>query len=336
MKLFDLPPLTTLLFVCLPFLLACASTSGGPPKPEKPAGARTPSPPAPPAGEAPPTPVENPLRDAHSFSHPEEVIVDHLKLDLTVDFSSQKLTGRASLRLVHKTGATHLYLDTRDLDIAQVTLDDGKTPAKFTLGEPVRFLGRELAIEITPQTRWVSIDYSTRPEAAALQWLTPAQAGGSKPLLFSQSEAILARTWVPCQDTPGVRMTYEATLRVPPDLLALMSAENPAAKRADGVYQFRMPQAIPSYLMAIAVGDLEFRPLGPRSGVYALPSVIERAAWELADTPRMIEAAEKLYGPYRWGRYDVLILPASYPYGGMENPRLTFATPTILAGDRSL
>ncbi len=131
-------------------------------------------------------------------------------------------------------------------------------------------------------------------------------------------------------------MTYEATMRVPKDLLALMSAENPTRKNADGVYQFRMPQRIPSYLLALAVGDLEFRPLGPRAGVYAEPSVVEQAAWELADTPKMIDAAEKLYGPYRWGRYDVLILPSSFPFGGMENPRLTFATPTILARDRSL
>ncbi len=342
MKLLDLPPLTTLLLACLPFVLACASS--GPVPPSRPARPATPGTPGTP-GAPPKTPAEpvqavpHVARDEHSFSHPDEVAVEHLKLDLTVDFASQKLTGRASLQLAHKGGATQLHLDSRDLDIKSVTLDDGRTPAKFTLGEPVPFLGRELTIEITPKTQWVSIDYSTRPEAAALQWLTPVQAGGgvgARPLLFSQSEAILARTWVPCQDSPGVRMTYEATLHVPPDLLALMSAENPTAKRADGVYHFRMPQAIPSYLLAIAVGDLEFRPLGPRSGVYALPTVVDKAAAELVDTPRMIDAAEKLYGPYRWGRYDVLILPASYPYGGMENPRLTFATPTILAGDRSL
>ena len=338
MKLLDLSPLASLL-ACLPVLLACASSNGTPPRspasPPTPAGRA--SRPAP--GAPPPVPVKVVHRDEHSFAHPDEVSVEHLKLDLTVDFQARKLAGRASLRLANPTGATRLHLDTRDLDVQAVTLDDGKTPAKFTLGEPVRFLGRELTVEITPATHWVNVDYSTRPEAAALQWLDATQAGGGiggKPLLFSQSEAILARTWVPCQDTPGVRMTYEATLRVPPDLLALMSAENPTAKSADGIYKFRMPQPIPAYLLAIAVGDLEFRPLGARSGVYALPSVVERAAWELADTPRMIDAAEKLYGPYRWGRYDVLILPASYPFGGMEHPRLTFATPTILAGDRSL
>jgi leukotriene-A4 hydrolase len=274
--------------------------------------------------------------DPHSFARPAEVAVEHLVLDLSVDFEAHRLSGRASLRLRNKSGAGTLYLDTRDLDIQRVTLADGKTEAPFTLGDPVPYLGRSLAIRIPPGTQWVNVEYATAPDAEALQWLTPVQAGSQLPLLFTQSEAILARTWVPCQDTPAVRQTYEATVRVPPGFLALMSAENPTVKAADGIYHFRMPQPVPSYLLALAVGDLAWKPLSDRSGVYALPATLESAAWELADTPRMMAAAEKLYGPYRWGRYDLLVLPPSYPYGGMENPRLTFATPTILAGDRSL
>ncbi|HVR95126.1 MAG TPA: M1 family metallopeptidase [Thermoanaerobaculia bacterium] len=275
-------------------------------------------------------------RDPHSYSHPDEVAVEHLKLDLTVDFNRRQLFGRASLRLNHKTGADRLILDTRDLNIQRVLLDGG-TEARFNLGEAKEFLGRPLEIQITPQTQWVHVDYSTSPEAAALQWLDPQQtAGGKYPFLLTQSQSILARTWIPLQDSPGVRFSYEATIRVPKELLAVMSAENPTQKNAQGVYQFRMPQAIPSYLMALSVGDLEFRPLGPNSGVYAEVPVVELAAWEFADTPRMIAAAEKLYGPYRWGRYDLLVLPPSFPFGGMENPRLTFVTPTMLARDRSL
>lgn len=309
-----------LLLALLPALAACAAQTANPPVAPLP-GVHV---------------VQEISRDPHSFAVPAEVAVEHLKLDLTVDFPQKRLTGRASLRIANKVGAERLLLDTRNLDIQRVTLDGGQA-TRFTLRDPDPLLGRALEIEIAPQTRWVNIDYSTRPEAAALQWLEPAQtAGKTTPFLLTQSQAILARTWVPCQDTPGVRMTYEATVHVPRGLLAVMSAENPTQKSADGVYRFNMAQPIPSYLLALAAGDMEFRPLGPRSGVYAEPGTIELAAWELADTPRMIEAAERLFGPYRWGRYDMLVLPPSFPYGGMENPRVTFLTPTILARDRSL
>ncbi len=344
---------TTKLYAALALALGLAACSGAPqpatPLPKAPARvtakrpAKSPAPvPVPPPAPAPAEPVKTvkvvseSVQDPHSYARPQEATVEHLKLDLAVDFQARRLTGRASLRVKNRLGVGHLILDTRDLDIQRVTLDDGKTEAKWSLGAADKFLGQALDIHIAPGTSWVNVDYSTRPEAAALQWLTPAQAGSPSPLLFTQSESILARTWIPCQDSPGVRMTYEATIRTPPTFMAVMSAENPRKKSADGVYRFRMPNAIPSYLLALAVGDLEFRNLGTNSGVYALPTVVERAAWELADTPKMIAAAEALYGPYKWGRYDILILPASYPYGGMENPRLTFATPTILAGDRSL
>src|SRR5919106_4853503 len=235
--------------------------------------------------------IEQPARDPHSFAHPDEVAVEHLKLDLTVDFTRKILTGRASLRLQNKTGADRLFLDTRGLDVRRVLLD-GTAAAKFALHDPQPILGQALEIEITPKTQWVSIDYSTRPDAAALQWLDPAQtASKAHPFPLSQSESILARTWVPCQDTPGVRMTYEANIRVPPDLLALMSATNPQTKNASGSYHFEMPQRIPSYLLAIAVGDMGFRASGPRTGVYAEVPVVEAAAWELADTPKMVDAA---------------------------------------------
>jgi leukotriene-A4 hydrolase len=227
-------------------------------------------------------------------------------------------------------------LDTRDLTIRAVRLEDG-TPLAHRLAPAQPFLGQALTIDAPAGTPRVVIEYETSPQAAALQWLAPAQtAGGKQPFLFTQSQAILARTWLPLQDTPTVRFTYDATVRVPKGLLALMSAENPTTRSADGVYRFRMTQAIPSYLMALAVGDLDFRGLGQRSGVYAEPSVLDKAAAEFADTEEMIDAAQYLYGIYRWGRYDLLVLPPSFPFGGMENPRLTFATPTIIAGDRSL
>ncbi|HEX8407265.1 MAG TPA: M1 family metallopeptidase [Thermoanaerobaculia bacterium] len=276
------------------------------------------------------------MNDIHSFARPDQAAVRHLALELTVDFERRWLHGSATLHVDVAPGARELVLDTNGLTVDRVTLDDG-TFAAFVIGDTKPPLGAPLTIPVNADTKSVTIHYASAPDAAAVQWLSPEQtAGGKHPFVFTQSQAILARTWVPCQDSPGIRMTYEATIRVPKGLMAIMSAENSTEVSADGVYHFRMPRPIPSYLLALAAGDLEFRSLSHNSGVWAEKPMIEASAYELADTPRMIEAAEKLYGPYRWGQYDVLVLPPSFPFGGMENPRLTFATPTILAGDRSL
>lgn len=275
------------------------------------------------------------LADPHSHARPNEVVVRHLGLDLSVDFDARRLVGSATLDLEHRDpAATELVLDTWRLDVERVTDADGAALA-YALGEEDPALGQALRIEVGTADR-VVVHYATSPEARALQWLEPAQTASGKAFLFTQSQPILARTWIPCQDSPAIRITYDAVVQVPAELLAVMSAENPTERSAEGRYRFAMPQPVPSYLVALAVGDLEFRAIGARSGVYAEPSVVEGAAWEFADTEQMIEAAERLYGPYRWGRYDILVLPPSFPYGGMENPRLTFATPTVLAGDRSL
>ncbi|HXG68968.1 MAG TPA: M1 family metallopeptidase [Blastocatellia bacterium] len=277
------------------------------------------------------------VKDPHSFANTSDVVVTHLDLDVRVDFDKKQIAGKAALRLNNKTGARQLVLDTRDLTIQKVTLDTNEAETKFTLGDEVKYLGRPLTVDILPDTKEVNVYYSTSPNAAALQWLDPSQtAGGQKPYLFTQSQAILARSWVPCQDSPAVRLTYHAKVKTRPDLLVLMSARNGTQKHPDGVYEFDMAQPIPSYLLAMAVGDITFRPLGMRSGVYSEPSMIDKAASEFVDLEKMMTAAELLYGPYRWERYDVIVLPPSFPFGGMENPRLTFATPTILAGDRSL
>ncbi len=265
--------------------------------------------------------------------------MQHVDLDLDVRFDRKILEGTVTLSVERVDPAAALTLDTRGLDVSAVETASGETwsPAQYELGVADPILGAPLTVTLPPGATRVRVAYATRPGASGLQWLEPPQtAGKAHPFLFSQSQAIHARSWIPIQDTPQVRLTYTATIRTPPELVAVMSAAgNPTGERG-GVYRFAMPQRIPAYLMAIAAGDIAFAPLGERAGVYAEPSVVGRAAAEFADTEKMMEAAERLYGPYRWDRYDILVLPPSFPFGGMENPRLTFATPTVLAGDKSL
>ena len=282
-----------------------------------------------------------PPRDVHSYGVPDEARVTHVALDLRADFDRRVLAGSATLTIEAVPSARQLVLDTRQLSIEGV-FDGGGEPLRYELGPEDRILGRPLRIALPADRRLVVVRYHTSPDAPALQWLAPSQtAGGQHPYLFSQGEAILTRSWIPTQDSPGVRQTYEARIVAPEPLRVLMSAEmlTPDGTPEGGgrrAFRFRMDRPTPPYLIAIAIGDLAFRPVGPRSGVYAEPSVVDKAAWEFADIEKMIEAAESIGGPYQWGRYDVLVMPPSFPFGGMENPRLTFVTPTVLAGDRSL
>jgi leukotriene A-4 hydrolase/aminopeptidase len=288
---------------------------------------------------------ENPpgeRKDYHSYSVPEQVRVSHVDLELNVLFDQKMLRGTAILSVERAASGKDapLILDTRNLNIAKVeTSADGAnySDARFSVGKSDPILGAPLTVEMPGGAARVRVTYSTSPGASGLQWLEPSQTAGKKhPFMFTQSEAIHARSWIPLQDTPQVRVTYSARVHTPGDLIAVMSAENDPQTPRDGDYSFKMSHPIPSYLIALAAGDLVFKPLGKRTGVYAERPVIDSASAEFADTEKMIEATEKLYGPYRWGRYDLLVLPPSFPYGGMENPRLTFATPTILAGDKSL
>lgn len=274
--------------------------------------------------------------DYHSFANPESITVTHLDLTLTADFEKQILDGTATLDFVRQQqDAQTLVLDTRDLTISSVTVNG--EPVDYTLGEPDENLGTPLRISVPEAASQVTIDYATSPKASGVQWLTPAQtAGKSHPFLFTQAQAIHARSFIPLQDSPQVRITYDATINTPPDLLAVMSAANNPHTERDGEYSFSMPQPIPSYLIALAIGDLEFKAMGDRTGVYAEPSMLDAAAAEFEDTESMLELTESKYGPYRWDRYDLLILPPSFPFGGMENPRLSFITPTVIAGDKSL
>ena len=279
--------------------------------------------------------------DPLSYARYDQVKTTALHMDLKADFGKRTLSGFAELSLdwIDKSART-LDLDTHQLAISKVQAlgADGKwTPATFTLDKFDAEKGQAMHIALAAQAAKVRIYYRTAPSATALQWLKPVQTmSGKQPYMFSQSENINARSWVPVQDTPAVRFTYSAHITAPKGLRVVMSADNDLKATGQGGWNFKMPQAIPAYLLAIAIGEIDARELGPRTGVYAEPKRIEAAAHEFADTEKMIDAAEALYGPYRWGRYDMLVLPPSFPIGGMENPRLTFLTPTMIAGDRSL
>ena len=278
-------------------------------------------------------------RDIHSFAQPAIARVTHVDLDLSADFVARVLSGTATLDVEASAEGNTLTLDTNELTIESVTDADGKALV-WKLGDVDPVLGAPLRIGLGKAQR-VVVRYRTVPGAEALQWLPPEQtAGRQKPYLLSQGQAILTRSWLPTQDSPAIRQTWSARIVAPEDLTVVMSGEmlGPEASPtpATRAWRFRMEEPVAPYLIAITIGDLAFQSLGKRTGVYTEPSMLAEAGTEFADLERMVEAAEALYGPYRWGRYDLLILPPSFPFGGMENPRLSFITPTIIAGDKSL
>ena len=280
-----------------------------------------------------------PRIDPHSYFDDAQPRSRGWMLRLCVDFALKVIYGEATLVFAGPASGV-LDLDTKALTIRRVSVAGGGAEVPFELGPEEPILGRRLRLNLPAATGAVSIIYETSPEAVGLQWLSPEQTEGKKhPFLFSQCQAIHARSLLPCQDSAVARVSYEAEVTVPEGLTAVMSAgpEGDApAETGWHTFRFKMPQPIPSYLFALAVGELEGRDLSHRCRVWAEPATIEKAAEEFSGTEGMIACAESLFGPYDWDRYDMLVLPPSFPYGGMENPRMTFLTPTLLCGDKSL
>jgi len=273
--------------------------------------------------------------DIHSRCEPERVRTTHASLELAIDPMQKEIRGSVVLSLDRRDVQAPLVLDAKGLAIESVKGSDGGVRL-WQLGPADKDLGSALTIELAYSDTSVRVAYRTTSRSDALQWLDPDQtADRAAPFLFTQGESIFTRTWIPLQDSPGVRITYDARVRGPAGSTVLMSAER-AGQDADGSFRFRMDRPIPPYLIALACGKLEFRKISDRCGIWAEPSVVARAREEFADTEKMVQAAEALFGAYRWGRYDLLLLPPSFPFGGMENPCLTFLTPTIVAGDKSL
>lgn len=273
--------------------------------------------------------------DFHTLSNYKEVFTTNLHLDLEINFDSKKIYGSVIHTINNKNKIDSIIFDTKNLEIIEVSINDKK--ADYYLGEIDDLLGVPLIVQITEDTKEIKIEYSTTDKTEALDWLLPKQTAGKQvPFVYTQGQSIFTRSWIPIQDTPGIRITYSAKIKTPDNMLAVMSASNPVKKDSSNIYNFSMPQAIPCYLIALAVGDLEFVEIDERTGVYTEPSMMEDCKYEFADMHKMVDVAEDIFGKYLWDRFDVIVLPPSFPFGGMENPRLTFATPTIIAGDRSL
>lgn len=277
--------------------------------------------------------------DNHTYSNIRQIRTKHLHLDLDVNFENKTIYGVARHEM-ENFGADTAIFDIKGLEIQKITLGkDKETETNFMIGQWDKdsIMGQPLLVNIKSNTKYINIYYKTTEKTEALDWLSPElTAGKEHPYMYSQGQAILTRSWIPIQDSPANRLTYSAKVKVPKELMAVMSASNPTEKNEEGIYEFDMPQPIPCYLIAIAVGNLNYRKLGPNCGVYSEPELIRSCAYEFGDLQKMIRTAEGLYGKYQWQQYDLIVLPYSFPFGGMENPRLTFVNPTVIAGDRSL
>lgn len=276
--------------------------------------------------------------DPHSYANFAVINTEHLHLDLEVNFENKTVYGVARHKMNNPNDADTATFDIKSLTIQKVTLGttEDEVETSYEIGENHPLKGQPLHVTLKPGTKQVNIYYQTTEKTESIDWLPKELTFGKKhPYMYTQGQAILTRSWIPVQDTPQNRITYSAKVKVPKELIAVMSANNPKERNEEGIYEFEMKQAIPAYLIALAVGDMEYTSLSENSGVYSEPELAEACAYEFADLPKMIKTAEKLYGPYRWDQYDLLVLPYSFPFGGMENPRLTFASPTIIAGDRS-
>ncbi len=274
--------------------------------------------------------------DLHTLSNYHQLPILHTHLELTVDFNHKILLGSVTHQLPNSRDTNVLVLDTKYLAIDSV-LDQNGQQLEYAFGPHDDLFGDPMSIQLSDKTSSVKIYYQTTEKSEALDWLVPNQtAGKNYPFMYTQGQSIFTRSWIPIQDSPGLRITYSAEITTSKDMMAVMSAANPQKMDSSNVYLFEMNQPLPPYLIALAVGNLEFKAIDYRTGVYAEPAMLKECAEELSDMGKMVNSAEALYGDYDWDRYDVIVLPPSFPFGGMENPRLTFATPTIIAGDKSL
>ncbi len=286
--------------------------------------------------------------DISSYANFDKIVQEHIELDVYIDFAKEIITGKVKIKFnrIDKS-ETKIVLDTKCLNIQSIKDEQSNKSLSYNVVDNHQYkdaIGSPLIINLdeTSQESSVTIviEYSTTEGADAVQWLKPSQTLSKKhPFMFTQGEAILTRTYIPCQDTPSAKVTVRAILKVDLPLTALFAGVEDSKMKTDDnkiVYIYKQSIAVPTYLIAIAAGELEYGKISERCGIFTEMGLAEKAVWEFQDTETYLKAAEEYLTPYVWGVYNILVLPQAFPYGGMENPCLTFVTPALIAGDRSM
>jgi len=282
-----------------------------------------------------------PVRDPNTSANYDAWRTKHTTANLKVEFEQKRLRGSVILELESQTdkASKEIILDSSYLDVASIKLNSA--PSSWEMRDRIGANGSPVHVAVPDgaakgEVVKLEIDLATTGDCTALQWLTPAQTSNKvAPFMFSQCQAIHARSLFPCQDTPDVKSTYTFNITSPHVVVASGVSKGTEGSGPDTVYTFEQKVPIPSYLFALASGDIAEAKIGRCSSVATGPNELAASKWEFEDDmDKFLDAAEKIVFPYKWGEYNVLVLPPSFPYGGMENPIYTFATPTIISGDR--
>ena len=282
-------------------------------------------------------------KELNTFSNYDIIFQTNINVHFIVDFDNKKVDGEVTISFKALEDGEVIILDTKSLIIKSIK-DNTGNELDFKLDNYYRLESHGVPLKIYKEyskddTFDITIEYSTTKDCMAIDWLEPEQTSGGKyPFMYSQCQSILCREMLPIQDTPAVKMPVQISITVPEELIGLAAGlfveEINNGNNKTFIYALDIP--IPSYLIAIAAGDIGSQNVSERCTIYAEKTVVEKAAWEFSDTEKFLKIAENYIGEYVWEQYNILVLPPSFPFGGMENPTLTFLTPSLIAGDKSL
>lgn len=290
-------------------------------------------------------------KDPYTFSNCKEVSVVNMQASLKFDFDHQQIEGVATYTLGKQT-TNQLVLDIDALNIQQVSVksESGEiSKASFKLGDKKPYLGQPLTIFLPAKIKIkeVIIKYrtDTHHRSAGLQWLAPAQTGsGQKPFFLNQGQPFHNRGLFPLQDTPAAKMTVDLKILVKKglNLQAVASSNqdhqgNPPTPDITSnphyaIWNYRIDQPVSSYLLMIAVGELKGEKIDERTILYTEPYLIEKAKIDYQKFPEYLKKAEAMFGPLPWRVLNVLMMPNSFPYQGMEAIGLNGNSSDMISG----